>query len=179
MMSGLSSGNVLADDVRHRGRNLHLRAMRQGYKPSLWCSTDMHTMQVRRSGVRMAVQRRKVGFSQAKESATAMCGVSIVGFASRFRCFWKMQSGWEPLHIPHATGLVCPETWGEIFVMYCSLVNKMGLQGLTGAVRNVRYFRAGAWVTFAGEYQDEIRSTECKRCDFGTYQDTFAVVLWL
>ena len=23
----------------------------------------------------------------------------------------------------------------------------------------------------AGEYQDELQSTECKRCDFGTYQD--------
>ena len=25
--------------------------------------------------------------------------------------------------------------------------------------------------TCAGEYQDELQSTECKRCDFGTYQD--------
>ena len=52
--------------------------------------------------------------------------------------------------------------------------------------------RAGAWISLynvvhilcfraaacpcAGEYQDENRSTECKRCDFGTYQDTFAVL---
>ena len=29
----------------------------------------------------------------------------------------------------------------------------------------------------AGEYQDENRSTECKRCDFGTYQDGAEAVM--
>jgi hypothetical protein len=52
----------------------------------------------------------------------------------------------------------------------------MDLNGLCEVL--VRYFRAGA-VIFAGEYQDEIRSTECKRCAIGMYQDTFAAVLRL
>ena len=50
----------------------------------------------------------------------------------------------------------------------------MDLNGLCEVL--VRYFRAGA-VIFAGEYQDEIRSTECNRCAIGMYQDTLAAVL--
>lgn len=67
----------------------------------------------------------------------------------------------------YRTALLHPKTRSA----FCQ---KMDLNGLCDV--SVPYFRAGAAI-FAGEYQDEIRSTECKRCAIGMYQDTLAAVL--
>ena len=47
--AGLSSWNLLTDDVRWQGRHAHLFALRYGHKPTLWCRAELHTVQVRRS----------------------------------------------------------------------------------------------------------------------------------
>ena len=47
--TGLSSWNILTDDVRWQGRHVHLFALRYGHKPTLWRCTELHTVQVRRS----------------------------------------------------------------------------------------------------------------------------------